>query len=864
MAGDRPLKLFQVPLSGKWRPKIDGTQMGEGDFQTLTNMRYTDAPGIRSISGMTKINTAAVGMKSGIHFTKQSPVESHVLVHSGSSGYVYDNQTAIPTAGDFDATTLWSSDLAAGTAKWSLAPDNCVAFADGVDTCIWGGRESRVPAFIISNAAGTIKKDYTDSVNYLIGSGPQVVSTQVVLTQDSYMYIGCIRPIKGIKFYVAVGYGNSKVAGMVPKYWNGTAYAACTTVSDGTAITGGTITLGQGGTLSFDSTVAVAKPSIYESQYLYWYQITFTGADMDATIESITLDAPFQKIVDIWDGNPRGVQAFFLEFATDIFTDVTYKVFNKDYNVVDVTTYVDIGGMSATQALYAGFAERMTAIEIGMGPYGNSQAAVLDISYWNGTAWVSVGTLNDLTKSGTITMANPGWVSWNPPSGTSEFKKSMSSGPLWYFYKITVNNTLSTALYLDYIFGIPAQTTVSAYALVATWQNRLVLVGEVNNKKNSLLIGSYGSVCFFNGSDCLEITGLGDANLPTAVGSLFSRYTGSFYDTLVILKGKDVWILDGTSVRDYRLYKLSDKYGCVAGETFKICPVGYEVSPGIQRHVAIWQTATGIVMFDGSTITPIDEDIRNYFDQTMVEECITAAYINQSSAFVDEREREYHWLFYSGSTAVLEEIVYSTKKKGWFKVNRGSIYTAGEPGGSSPPTVIRYTTIGGASVLTFGIPVTDQLGEEYVYGGCATGYLVRLEYGTTFDGDPIVATFKTRDIPFKGWDFLTVVRKIKLITAVFPILAWINIPNVGWALVTSYTTGTITISHFGDTGNASKGTLTCNPASNFVRVMQAKGSVVWGNYVFHSFQASISTDDVSMPFEPIGLSGFYQEVREDF
>ncbi len=37
---DRPLQNVDIPLSGKLRTAVDGTQLSEGDFQILKNMRY--------------------------------------------------------------------------------------------------------------------------------------------------------------------------------------------------------------------------------------------------------------------------------------------------------------------------------------------------------------------------------------------------------------------------------------------------------------------------------------------------------------------------------------------------------------------------------------------------------------------------------------------------------------------------------------------------------------------------------------------------------------------------------------------------------------------------------------------------------
>jgi hypothetical protein len=58
-------KPFQITFSGKWKPAFSGTQLPDGDFQTLTNMRYTDAPGIKSVLGISKINTTAYAFPTG-------------------------------------------------------------------------------------------------------------------------------------------------------------------------------------------------------------------------------------------------------------------------------------------------------------------------------------------------------------------------------------------------------------------------------------------------------------------------------------------------------------------------------------------------------------------------------------------------------------------------------------------------------------------------------------------------------------------------------------------------------------------------------------------------------------------------------
>lgn len=88
-------KPFSIPLTGAWKPVFLGVQLGEGDFQALTNMRYTDTPGITSILGMSKINTTTALMNAippTIHYTTTQMTTtggSQVLWPSGGNGPPY-------------------------------------------------------------------------------------------------------------------------------------------------------------------------------------------------------------------------------------------------------------------------------------------------------------------------------------------------------------------------------------------------------------------------------------------------------------------------------------------------------------------------------------------------------------------------------------------------------------------------------------------------------------------------------------------------------------------------------------------------------------------------------------------------------
>ena len=152
-----------------------------GDFTILQNVRYVPngygGTTLRGIGGITKANAAApttyTVFKSGIHYRKDQPSESHILVQAGNSGdsawRILDNTTAIatlevPTQGNFSSTALYSlTNLATGS--FNKLPDNCVGFCNGYDSLVWGGNEYRIGAILnLDYVRDTFKYDGTEFV----------------------------------------------------------------------------------------------------------------------------------------------------------------------------------------------------------------------------------------------------------------------------------------------------------------------------------------------------------------------------------------------------------------------------------------------------------------------------------------------------------------------------------------------------------------------------------------------------------------------------------------------------------------------------------------------------------------------------
>ena len=156
-----------------------------------------------------------------------------------------------------------------------------------------------------------------------------------------------------------------------------------------------------------------------------------------------------------------------------------------------------------------------------------------------------------------------------------------------------------------------------------------------------------------------------------------------------------------------------------------VCEVS-DISADTKRHVAIWQSNSGVVMFDGSTIIPISDDIRIYWDPH------NAKYIptdrqDDSVGWYDSNLGVYKLLISSGAGQTTHniELEYSLKYQEWTKLYRENST--------------------GANPLQTGFVVRDTTGNSYSYGGTNEGYLYRLENGTAWHGADIKQMLWTKD-----------------------------------------------------------------------------------------------------------------------
>ena len=496
----------------------------------------------------------------------------------------------------------------------------------------------------------------------------------------------------------------------------------------------------------------------------------------------------------------------------------------KSYVSTSPQTFFNAGTLVTPYVFYAGFTERMSGIIVSMpdGLYVNKVAAItVAVNYWNGTAWTPVIGLEDSTANADgISLSQSGMITWNQITENTEFKRTLANDYEFYYYEIVFSAALSEDVRIDYIGGMSTQKTIAPYRFPVFWQNRLWMFNDQADKKNVGICSAYGTNCVFNGDDSVERE-FGDAKELVCGESMFTRYGSNIYDNLVLCKRGATYLVDGYGPATWVIYTISDKVGCLAPLTMKRCDMSYEIAAGMTKHVLMWRSARGVEFFDGNTIAQVDGDIRNFFDPASDDYIDPVVQdVSLESAFYDEINFEYHWLFTNANGK--QEWVYSLKYRKWYQIDRGT------------------------KALTCGFNVQDLAGNSFVFAGTSDGFIERLEYGTTFDLIPITYTLWTGDILLaKTGDYVCKLRHIKLF---------------GKSKVSA---NTVAATIYLDTALTGISLPAISQIDPLRRIYQVKHSC---NYdaVMHGLKYEITTTTESIGFEPFLISGLYSVVREDF
>lgn len=546
------------------------------------------------------------------------------------------------------------------------------------------------------------------------------------------------RPIQAVKFYLS-NINSITGAAITGKVWDGTAWPDLV-ITDATS----GLTVNEK-SVSFPSTVGTAAPKVLDGSLYYVYQ--FSLSDGEAEIYKTTVDAPMQPIVDLWDEVLRPIiQCRYYHGA--VWIDATMNVAEETAaGVTGSSAYVaDVSGLTASEYIDLATSEKACAFKITMYEREtgkvNTTTATLQALCWDGAQFTAPLGQVDGTSNGGKTFSQSGFVSFTETAPGHEYQKTENGVTLWR-YRLKPSATLSGTVWIDKIEAIPASQLRNnlAYKFPFMFLNRpmlcnLMSTGEGNRVDYPLTNSTEG----WNGEDSSFGDGKGSLYIGgqeelTAACELYNRLGSSIYTFAIFFKAYHTFIVNGYDFDSYKVFPLNDKIGCPAPLTLDTYTIFTSKEQQSARSIAAWLDYTGPYMFDAGGLTPLT-GIECYFEKTDPR-CINFAAIEVARGWFDPDSPKYNLQIPSGTGQTTNNVwlIYDYSENKWY-----------------PKT----PTAAASPYLCAAVRVADANQKQYIYGFRENGDVMRLEYGTTWDGAPIEQHIETGEILYTNtiWEIL--------------------------------------------------------------------------------------------------------------
>jgi hypothetical protein len=747
----------QFAFTGEWQPNVDPLKLALENYSEIENFRYIDKD-LESVDGYEKVTSSAIttyikgrtGLQIRTPYTIKSLIFAQCFNTDLTASKVFLNIVEPPGSGTFEATEVFTDAAGAGIANINQLPLNNMLYCNGVETKIYAGAEQAIGAAFLADSISALTltggKDITDRVRNVLQDSLNIFT----FATGKVFLFGTTRPIKAWKAYIKTL--NASASSMSGYVWNGTSWGALT-LTDGTSSGGKTLAIPSGqGSVSFTSTVGTVKPALIEGMSLYWYYFTISAGTAD--LYHVTVDCPIQNLCNLWDGQYRYcIQAQDKRGANwENYTAELAEISNSTYPIA-----AKWGGLTSSDQIILMFSRRTSAVKVIMiAGKVNAVAASFTVYYWNGSAFVTTGTVYDGTMVSSATLGQSGHISWDSPADGLEFPVTMFD-TTGYAYKLVPNATLTPGTSndgtsVDALFGVTATDPLPIYDFGFSFKNRVFLANyKLGKEANRLDYGPIDTIDCYNGdesSDGEKQLYIGDSDdLMTAV-NIFNRFGSNLYNSELLLKKGSTFLLDGDGPSTFKLFTVSTHIGCPAPRTMVTAEIAYEISAGNIRNIALWLSARGPMLFDAAVLVPL-RGIDNFFDATKTE-CINSAYIHRAHAWFDPNYNEYNLCFPSGTgqTECNVWVMYNLNSKRWSQK---------KPGTQPVPQA------------TF--QVNDTQGNIFIYALFNNGHMALLESGLLWNDTEDIQASITMGEHLPSGDIFdtTLMRRIKLLTKTTPL-----------------------------------------------------------------------------------------------
>lgn len=682
-------KIFKENLDGKYDGVSPATLLMRGMIAGGKNMRKVGKSGGWKVrKGCTLHNTTQISahsVKSLHRFKHPRNADYHFLAQINS--LLYNSTNDPPASGAGFGTSLG---VTVGTTPGFSAVVNerfCYADGSGIPI-IWGGNTPLSLGFAVYDASEEAYVEYSRNVR-----DKRTVTKAIILgaaTDKAYL----ITNERCEGFILDLGSSvNSNAVTLTVKAWRAGSWTAVSNLTDGTDSPAGT-TLAIDGTVSWDHSTSDTM-KIVAGIMGYAYEIGWSGA-LSGSVDllGLTTVEDADHITNKWNGTYEWVAgARFYDHSATEYQECLGSISNES-----TSQYIELSSSETTDFLYVKTTEPATAFGIGVSiGYTNTGAAKIDqIDYWDGDSWTAITTgLVDTTLDGAgdSSFSQTGVLSFNGTAITPQKRTFEGDQIAGYWYRISWAAALSADVRVYLLIYAPFPAALSTCDGCVEFKDRLVTWGD-SEFPNRLRISAVKRPDCFTGSDSTYSDAFGDM---TAI-----RQAKNFYNELIIWKEKYVGLLEGYNPQTFGILKIADTIGLASPKTAQVIETGY---PSMHANepltIAIWQDVDGIYVLDGRKPRKISEAIDHYFNPES-SNCIPAADIEALDSFVDSSNNEYHLLLPSG-----EELVYNYITDEWYPEWKRDV------------------------ALTCGLSLKGTNNRNFIYGGCSTGYIFRLENDTS-------------------------------------------------------------------------------------------------------------------------------------
>lgn len=647
-----------IPLRGGCITVRDKTALDFGQFSLIQDLR-SKYPGFEKRPGQRVLHTTADGSNQVMtlyQFRKARIDEKHFFAQF-SDGDVLEATNAPPTVttgvfGTVEAHDGTSKSNGMVPASWGNL-DDILLYSNGVDQHqVYAGDTNYVSKVVKFDGAAAPPAIPEEGIDYSIEATDGLTSTAVILDSlNTYANNECVyicTPIPANKLTFTISLPNGTTAVGTLKYRKSDGTWADTGETDGT-ISGGA-TLGQSGSMTW------THPSDEVPHYMYgksgfWYQWeTDTQLDAEVEITKITYGSDFQDLRNVWDGLPP--------YAIEVQVEAT-----AGYYETYAAGSVNLSGLGSASKIYIGCADPIQGIYIDPGAIVDTNGTdMTTVKYWDGTAWVSVGTVVD----GTNGLGGPGWITF-PKQADVQPTQFGSNKIYMYWYELTspaqaMPTDMVIAVYYMPFFDIEE---LGKGVTNCAWKHRgcytFTIFGEYIYVSASYLPMA------LNGDDFgILLAGDGRANKVVAMEK--------FHNELMVwqeekgVEGGCITLFQGYDPSTWGKLLLSSKIGAMNAKCVAVVDGVLTATTTDERikTLAFCLSRYGVCATDGKTVSIISDDIQNYFDPTQPE-CIRRGYENENWLKHDSAYNVIRIGLVSGPTATVPNVfpVFDLTDKTW-------------------------------------------------------------------------------------------------------------------------------------------------------------------------------------------------------